>query len=72
MKFSKILLAGVLSISAMGLTAAAAHAEDLLDSVKQAGVLKIGMEGTYPLFDSKNSKGELVGFDVDVAKALCA
>ena len=72
MKFSKILLAGVLSMSAMGLTATAAHAEDLLDSVKQAGVLKIGLEGTYPPFDSKDSKGELVGFDVDVAKALCA
>lgn len=72
MKFSKILLAGVLSVSALGLTATAAHAEDLLDSVKQAGVLKIGLEGTYPPFDSRNSKGELVGFDVDVAKALCA
>lgn len=72
MKFSKALLAGMLSICAMSLTATAARAQDLLDSVKQAGVLKIGLEGTYPPFDSRNSKGELVGFDVDVAKALCA
>lgn len=72
MKFSKLLLAGMLSASVMGFTAVTAHAQDLLDSVKQAGVLRIGLEGTYPPFDSRDSKGDLVGFDVDVAKALCA
>ncbi|WP_028220725.1 transporter substrate-binding domain-containing protein [Paraburkholderia oxyphila] len=72
MKLSKLFLTGVLAVSAFSLTAVAAHAEDLLDSVKQAGVLKIGLEGTYPPFDSRNSQGELVGFDVDVAKAVAA
>jgi cystine transport system substrate-binding protein len=57
-------------IAALGLTVVAAHAEDLLDTVKSAGVLKIAMEGTYPPFDSRNSDGQLVGFDVDVAKAV--
>jgi cystine transport system substrate-binding protein len=72
MKLSKLLLVNVFALSAIGLTSVAAHAEDLLDSVKQAGVLKIGLEGTYPPFDSRNSAGELEGFDVDVAKAVAA
>jgi cystine transport system substrate-binding protein len=72
MKVSKSLLASVFVVSAIGFTSVAAHAEDLLDSVKQAGVLRIGLEGTYPPFDSRNAKGELEGFDVDVAKAVAA
>ena len=70
MKPSKFLLSGVLFASALGFTAVAAHAEDLLDSVKQAGVLKVGLEGTYPPFNYRNSDGQLEGFDVDVAKAV--
>ncbi|MEX3950884.1 transporter substrate-binding domain-containing protein [Paraburkholderia sp. EG287B] len=72
MKLTKLLFTSALAVSALGFTAISAHAEDLLDSVKQAGVLKIGLEGTYPPFDSRDSKGELVGFDVDVAKAVAA
>ena len=72
MKLSKLLLTGVLAVLPLGLTAVAARAEDLLDSVKQAGVLKIGLEGTYPPFDYRNSDGQLEGFDVDVAKAIAA
>ncbi|NIE68454.1 transporter substrate-binding domain-containing protein [Burkholderia sp. Ax-1719] len=72
MKVSKLFLAGAIAFTSLSFTAVAAHAEDLLDSVKQAGVLKIGLEGTYPPFDSRNSSGELEGFDVDVAKAVAA
>jgi L-cystine transport system substrate-binding protein len=72
MKLSKLLLTSALAVSALGFTAISAHAEDLLDSVKQSGVLKIGLEGTYPPFDSRDSSGQLVGFDVDVAKAVAA
>lgn len=36
------------------------------------GVLKIGMEGTYPPFTYKDEKGQLTGFDVDIAKAVAA
>ncbi|MGF6797130.1 ABC-type amino acid transport substrate-binding protein [Paraburkholderia youngii] len=71
MKLSKLLI-NALAISAFSFTAIAAHAEDLLDSVKRAGVLKIGLEGTYPPFDSRNKDGQLEGFDVDVAKAVAA
>ncbi|WP_087688083.1 MULTISPECIES: cystine ABC transporter substrate-binding protein [unclassified Pandoraea] len=50
----------------------AARAADLLDTVKSAGVLKIGLEGTYPPFNYRGANGDLDGFDVDVAKAVAA
>jgi cystine transport system substrate-binding protein len=66
------LLSGIFAITTLSFTAVAAHAEDLLATVKNAGVLTIACEGTYPPFDSRNAQGELVGFDVDVAKAVAA
>jgi len=58
-------------LSALLLTASAAstHAADLLDAVKSRGTLRVAVEGTYPPFNFKD-KGELTGFDVDVAKLL--
>ncbi|MDN3577621.1 transporter substrate-binding domain-containing protein [Chitinimonas viridis] len=50
--------------------AATAGAADLLDTVKQRGTLKIALEGTYPPFNFKNTKGELDGFDVEIGRAL--
>jgi cystine transport system substrate-binding protein len=41
-------------------------------STLQSGVLKIGMEGTYAPFTFKDERGQLVGFDVDVARAVAA
>lgn len=48
----------------------AAKAADLLDNVKQAGVLKIGLEGTYPPFNYRGANNQMEGFDVDVARAV--
>lgn len=60
-------------LAALMLAAApAAKAADLLDEVKARGTLRIACEGTYPPFNFKNEKGELAGFDVDIAKALAA
>jgi len=38
----------------------------------QADKIRIATEGAYPPFNMKNTKGELIGFDVDIARALCA
>jgi lysine/arginine/ornithine transport system substrate-binding protein len=35
-------------------------------------VLRIGLEASYPPFESKTPAGKLQGFDVDVANAVCA
>ncbi|MCY3878552.1 MAG: transporter substrate-binding domain-containing protein [Rhodobacteraceae bacterium] len=34
--------------------------------------LRIGVEGAYPPFSSKEADGTLVGFDIDITHALCA
>ena len=33
---------------------------------------KVGIEGAYPPFNSKDQSGKIVGFDKDIADALCA
>ena len=41
-------------------------------STATAETIRIATEGAYPPFNMKNAGGELIGFDVDIAKALCA
>jgi cystine transport system permease protein len=42
------------------------------DPAKARGVLRVGMEGTYPPFNYEDASGQLTGFEVDLAKALAA
>jgi cystine transport system permease protein len=59
----------------LGLICAApmpARAQDRTDPVKAAGVLRVGMEGTYPPFNYQDAQGHLTGFEVDLSKALAA
>lgn len=71
MKFKKAIFFAALSVSA-ACVSFGAFAEDLLDTIKARGTLMIAMEGTYPPFDYRDSRGILQGFDVDVARALAA
>lgn len=40
------------------------------EKIKESGVLKIGTEGTYSPYSYHDSNDELVGYDVDIAKAV--
>ena len=51
---------------------AAAAVLVLTGSASGADKVRIGTEGAYPPFNQVDAKGNLIGFDVDIAKALCA
>jgi polar amino acid transport system substrate-binding protein len=51
---------------------AAAFAAVLAASAASAQTLKIGSEGAYPPFNTKDTSGNIIGFDIDIANALCA
>ena len=57
----KLILATASLALAAGTAFAASHSE----------TIKIGTEGAYPPFNNLNSAGELEGFDIDIARALC-
>lgn len=59
----KVLLGG------MFVVALSAQARDLA-SIKQTGILEVANSGAYPPFSFVDPKGEVVGFDVDIAKAV--
>lgn len=56
----------VLLLVALPLAAAA----DSLDDIQSRGTLRVGMELGYMPFELTNQKGEIIGFDVDMAKRL--
>ena len=43
----------------------------ILASSAQAGSIKIGTEGAYAPWNQKNEAGKLIGFEIDLANALC-
>ena len=41
-------------------------------AAKDWNKIRIGVEGAYPPFSSVTPEGKLIGFDIEVAEALCA
>ena len=64
-KFVSKLLCGVAALLAVS----AAHAGAIDDAVKR-GTLKVGMDPTYMPFEMTNKRGQIIGFEVDLLKAM--
>ncbi|MCD6186793.1 MAG: transporter substrate-binding domain-containing protein [Desulfuromusa sp.] len=67
MKRVKIVLACLLALCIVLPSFVSASA---LDEIQKRGVLKVGMEPGYMPFEMTNQKGEIIGFDVDMAKGI--
>ncbi|WP_419154757.1 transporter substrate-binding domain-containing protein [Weissella minor] len=73
---TRVLLLSALGISVVGGIMSGHVKEHELDSNNDVGLLThqgeltIGLEGTYAPFSYKNKVGDLVGYDVDTAKAV--
>jgi len=67
MKPVKLLFALLLSCCLLVPTLASA---DVLDDILARGTLRVGMEPGYMPFEMTDQRGEIVGFDVDIAKRM--
>lgn len=65
-KFSTLLFAGLLPLLSLNAVAAT----DDLAAIKAADTLRIGTEGTYAPFSYHDTSNKLVGFDVDIGRAI--
>jgi polar amino acid transport system substrate-binding protein len=65
----KCVLLLVMAVAAMAFTAGTALS-GALDDIQQRGALRVGMEPGYMPFELTNQKGEIIGFDVDMAKRI--
>jgi L-cystine transport system substrate-binding protein len=61
---------GASSASSESQSSASAGESNLLDQVKSAGVLKVGLMGTYAPYNFLNENKEIDGFDADIAKEI--
>ncbi|MFZ6048827.1 transporter substrate-binding domain-containing protein [Pseudomonas sp. CR3202] len=59
----------LLVLSGCMLTGLSAHAGAIDDAVKR-GTLRVGMDPTYMPFEMTNKRGEIIGFEVDLLKAM--
>ena len=66
----RALLAVILLVAVLAAAACGASDSNKADRLQSAGVLRVGTEGTYAPFSYHDDSGELVGYDVDVARAV--
>lgn len=66
--FGRFMVASVLVAALAGLVVAQSTAE----RVEKSGVLRVGLEGTYPPFNFVDSNNKMVGFDVDISNEIAS
>jgi len=72
MSISKKLAVVVAALSVAALMGGCATdgSANALERIKDDGVIKAGIEGAYPPFNSFDKNNDLVGFDVDITNAI--
>ncbi|MDO7912186.1 cystine ABC transporter substrate-binding protein [Pseudomonas sp. 22-AL-CL-001] len=70
MRFTQPLIRASLALLIGTAIVAHAQAGEALATVEKNGVLKVGLEGTYPPFSFADENGALAGFEVELAKAI--
>lgn len=66
----RTLLVGTLGLALGAGWMGQAVAGEQLDNIKKAGVINVGLEGTYPPFSFVGEDGKLAGFEVEFSEAL--
>ena len=64
------LLIGTLGLALGAGLMGQAVAGEQLQKIKDAGVINVGLEGTYPPFSYVDENGKLTGFEVEFSEAL--
>src|SRR4051794_37332751 len=63
----------VATLFAVYLNAAGAHAaNDRFKEVLNRGILRVGVQGALPPWSYRDTKGELIGFEVDLANDVAS
>jgi polar amino acid transport system substrate-binding protein len=68
--FKKVSLLGLLAFAMLAPGSFAASDSPVLDRVIDFKVLKVGMSGNQPPMNTNSRSGQLIGYDVDLARAL--
>ncbi len=66
----RIIAAALALALLVGVTAGCGGKTTTWKQVKKSGVLRVGIEGTYPPFNFVNNQKQYDGFDVDIAKEV--
>lgn len=67
----RLLSAAVLAVAGIAVSAAAASSASVLEEIVKRGKLRVGMS-TFVPWAMRSKEGELIGFEVDVAKKVAA
>ncbi len=70
MKMKKLSLFVAVALAVLTFSTGTAVVADTLADIQKRGVLRVGMEPGYMPFELTNQKGEIIGFDVDMAKRM--